>query len=184
MRFAPTFAEHITRYAFAMHHVYKRSVLDAGSKDGFGSQVLSWVAKDITLADISELWLGAAGKKTYECPVSFVVSDFEVSFPEGEWDTVVAFEVIEHLANPEFFIENVAKHLKVGGKLVFSVPHLVANKEHKTLFDEEKIRGLISRFLRLDEFYVQDKEALSGKPLYMGLKCYVGVAAKNSDDNA
>lgn len=179
-RFAPSFSDHIARYAFAMNYCYKRSVMDAGSKDGFGSQNISWVARDITLVDIDHDWLELAKLGHYACPASFVECNFEESFPEGAWDTIVAFEVIEHLANPEVFVRNVAKALNPGGMLVFSVPHLVANHEHKTLFDEQGIKDLISKELEILEFYIQDKKPISGKPMYKGLRCYVGVARKNA----
>lgn len=177
MKFIPSFQDHLARYVFALGHCYKKRVLDAGSKDGFGSTILSFGATHITLSDISPVWLlKQAPKKTYYCPAEFVLKDFEKEFPEGKWDTIVAFEIIEHLEDPEFFIKNIAEHLNVGGKLVFSVPHMVANREHKVLFDEEKIKNLISKYLTIEEFYIQDKKIYSGKPLYKDLRCYLGVA--------
>lgn len=178
MRFAHSFKEHIHRYAFAMPYAYKRDVLDAASKDGFGAQILSWVANSVTLADVSHLWLGKAKNNSYACRASFIHSDFNVGFPEGSWDTIVSFETIEHVDNPEFLIENFAKALRKNGVLVFSVPHMVANHEHKTLFDEEKIRAMIGKHFDIEEFHVQDKEYLKDTPMYKGLKCYVGVARK------
>lgn len=38
------------------------------------------------------------------------------------FDTVVAGEVIEHLANPGLFLERVKAHLKPGGRVVLSTP--------------------------------------------------------------
>lgn len=178
MRRGTWFSEHITRYAFALNYCFKRNVLDIGGKDGFGSQVMSYVANHIDLADISEKWLGYAKELKYNCPIDFHQVDLENDFPEGEWDTMVAFEVIEHLSNPEVLIENVAKHLKTGGFFVFSVPHMIANHEHKTLFDEQKIKELISKHLTLKEFYIQDKKLFSGLPTKSNVKCYIGVAIK------
>ena len=180
-RFAPTFSDHIARYAFAINYCHKRKVLDAGSKDGFGSVNLSYVANELDLADISEGWLNSAKSLKYNCPTKFHLVDLEKSFPEGMWDTIVAFELIEHLENPEFFIDNVSKHLNPNGILVFSVPHMVANREHKVLFDETKIRNLISNRLYIEEFYVQDKKVYSNKPLYKNLRCYLGVARHKED---
>lgn len=178
-KFAQSYEDHIHRYAFALKHCYRRDVLDAGSKDGFGAQVLSWVANTITLADISEDWLNFAKKNGgYLAPATFILSDFNKGFPEGSWDTVVTFEVIEHVDDPDFYLSNIAKALKPGGTLVFSVPHMVANHEHKTLFDEEKIKAAVGKYFNITEFYVQDKKYLSDLPLYRGLKCYVGVAIK------
>lgn len=181
-KFAPSYEDHIHRYAFALRHCYRRDVLDAGSKDGFGAQVLSWSANTVTLADVSPEWLGAAERNGgYLSPAKFVLADFNVGFPDGEWDTVVSFEVIEHVDDPDFFLANIAAHLAPGGVLVFSVPHMVANHEHKTLFDEAKIRETVGRHLDVEELYVQDAKYLTGKPMYKGLRCYVGVARKKKD---
>lgn len=183
MRYAPSFSDHIHRYAFAMEYAWKRDVLDAGCKDGFGSQPLSWVAKSITLADIEPKWLNRPikNKSGYACPTECVLVDFNKTFPEGGWDTIVSFEVIEHVDDPDFFVKNIAEHLRPGGRLVFSVPHMVENHEHKTLFDEEKIKALISKYLTITEFYIQDKKPYSNKPLYKNLRCYLGVAQKDED---
>ena len=177
-RFAPSYADHIARYAFALNYCHKKKVLDAGSKDGFGAVILSYVTNELTLADISEQWLNSSKGIVYNCPTRFELVDFEKDFPEGEWDTIVCFEVLEHVADPDFLMANVAKHLKPGGLFVFSTPHMIANHEHKVLFDEEKIKALISKHLKIEEFYIQDKKIYSGRPLYKGLKCYLGVAKK------
>jgi len=175
-KFAPTYAEHLARYAFALHFCYKRNVLDVGCNDGSGSQLLSLSADRMTVADIDQRSLNAAKGKSFECLTDFVPCDFEHDFPDGRWDTIVGFEIIEHLEQTDRFVRNIADHLTDGGVFVFSVPHMVANPQHKTLFDEEKIRALITRHLTLDALYVQDAECISGKPMYKGLKCYVGVA--------
>lgn len=183
IKYAPTFEDHIHRYAFAMMYAWKRDTLDAGSKEGFGAQVLSWAAKSITLADIEDKWLKQSEKNGgYWCPATFVKADFNKGFPEGTWDTIVSFEVIEHVEDPDFYIANIAKALRPGGHLVFSVPHMVANHEHKTLFDEAKIKEVIGKHLDIVEFYVQEKKYLNDKPMYKGLKCYVGVARKRNEN--
>lgn len=178
-KFIPTFSDHLARYVFAVDYCYKREVLDAGCKEGFGSHILSYGAKRISLVDINKKFLDKAKNwYKYFCPVEFVECDFEKSFPNGEWETIIALEVIEHLNNPDFFIENIKNHLKVGGRLIFSVPHMVANKEHKVLFDEKGIRTLIEKHLKLTEFYIQDKKIYSNKLRYKKLICYLGVAEK------
>lgn len=180
---APSFQDHISRYTYALWNCYNKDVLDAGSKEGFGAQILSWVAKTITLSDISQLWLRQAEKiKGYWCPVSFVQSDFNKDFPKGEWDVVTAFEVLEHLEKPDFFLENVVKSLRKDGLFIFSVPHMDARPDHITLFDETKIKELISKYLDIQELFVQDRKYLTDQPLYKNLICYVGVAKKKDED--
>ena len=174
-KFIPSYQDHLARYVFALEYCYKKRVLDCGSQIGFGAWILSLGAEHITLSDIDQVMLDKSKKHNYDSPTEFVKCDFEKEFPEGKWDTITAFEVIEHLENPELFIKNVSEHLNDNGVFVFSVPHMVANIQHKTLFDEQKIKELLSKHLVITEFYIQDKKIYSGRPLYKNLKCYLGV---------
>lgn len=179
MKFILTYADHLARYIFASEHCYKRTVLDLGCKDGCGSVLLSYGSVSLSLVDCNGKYLNQAKNRGYICKTDFIQCDLEKNFPEGRWQIITAFEVIEHLENPEFFVKNIAEHLEEGGKLIFSVPHMVANREHKTLFDEQSIKNLISKYFNISEFYIQDKKIYSNKPMYKGLKCYLGVAIKN-----
>jgi len=178
-KYIPTYTEHLARYVFALSSCYKKSVLDLGAKDGDCTFLLTYGANDVTLADISEQWLNAAKvNHSYKCPTRFELVDLEKSFPEGKWDVITAFEIIEHLEDGDFLIKNVVEHLNKDGIFIFSVPHMVANREHKVLYDEQKIQDLIGRYLHIEEFYVQDSKVISDKPSYKGLKCYIGIARK------
>ena len=179
MKHAPSFADHMYRYAFALRYCYKKDVLDAGCKEGFGAQMLSWVAKSITLADVNGKWLDIAQKVGgYACEKRLEYVNFERAFVRGEWDTIVAFEIIEHLENPDLFLENVVSHLRPEGVLVFSVPHMMPAEDHKHLYDADKIKELVGKYLDIKEFYVQDKEPYTDRTLYKNLTCYIGVAHK------
>lgn len=179
MKFIPTFTENLARYVFALNYCGRKTVIDVGCQDGHGSHIISYGANSITAVDISKTDLPKALKRfIFHCPIVFKECDFEKDFPDGEWEVAVCFEVIEHVEDGDFLVKNISEHLKSGGKFVFSVPHMIPNRFHKHLYDEKKIKDLISRHFRLDEFYVQDKTIISGKPTYKGLVGYVGVATK------
>jgi 2-polyprenyl-3-methyl-5-hydroxy-6-metoxy-1,4-benzoquinol methylase len=172
----PSFKQHIERYAYAAPFCYKRKVLDIGSNIGFGAHLLSYGANTITQSDVSEHNLAFAQKNfKYFCPQEYVQCDLGNDFPAGIFDTIVAFEVIEHIENTDVVLRNVADHLNNDGYFIFSVPHMIANREHKVLFDEEKIRTAVEKYFNIKEFHIQTS-AVDGSPLYKGLKVYVGVA--------
>ena len=187
-KFAKSWQHHITRYAFALPYCYRKKVMDAGCQMGWGGQLLSYVANSVTYVDISEDWLGTAETLRNFCPADFILMDFEKDFPDKNiykqdtdpqvpgWDTVVAFEVIEHLENPHVFLKGVSENLIPGGQLVFSVPDMVANHEHKHVYNSETIKSLIGQYFNIQEFYEQVRNPITEKPLYKNLKCYVGVA--------
>lgn len=172
------FTPHLERYVYASNYVLGKDVLDAGSKDGYGSVIMSNFARSIALADIGEVWLNKAKNHHYLCMTNFIVSDFEKDFPQGQWDVIVAFEVIEHLENPDFFLENVKKALAPGGVLIFSLPHDADVPGHKHVYDEAKARALIEAHLKVKEWHIQDKSVIAGIPT-LGVPTpltYVGVA--------
>jgi 2-polyprenyl-3-methyl-5-hydroxy-6-metoxy-1,4-benzoquinol methylase len=154
-------------------------VVDLGCADCHGSHILSYAAKKLTVVDVDGLSLKKAKlRHHFHCPIVYERCDLEKGFPKGEWEVATCFEVIEHLEDADFFLENVSSHLVEGGKFIFSVPHLIKNRLHKELYDEKKIRSLISRHFFLEEFYVQKGKVISEKPMYKNLVCYVGVAVK------
>lgn len=178
-RKASAFVPHLERYVWALPYCQNKRVLDAGAKDGYGAHLISGFANFVTLADRNEAWLKEAQHNyKYMCPVETVIVDFDSDFPKDNWDVVVAFEVIEHVADPDFFVKNISEHLTSGGLLLFSVPHMIENPDHKTLFDEENIKNLISKYLKIEEFYIQDKYGISGKSASCPPRAYAGVAKK------
>jgi 2-polyprenyl-3-methyl-5-hydroxy-6-metoxy-1,4-benzoquinol methylase len=176
-QFIPSFE----RYVFVLEFCQNKSVLDAGARNGFGSSIISHFSKSLTISDIKKHCLiEAKNYHKYYCPVEFVHVDFDKNFVDGTWEIIVAFEIIEHLSNPEFFLENLRKTLSKDGKFIFSVPHLTPAPEHKSLFDEQGIRGLVSKFFVIEEFYVQEETAIKKRKLE-GVptpKTYIGVAVK------
>jgi 2-polyprenyl-3-methyl-5-hydroxy-6-metoxy-1,4-benzoquinol methylase len=176
-KFIQTFSDHLARYVFASERCIKKSVIDVGVNSGFGSLIMSYSAEDIIGVDRDERLLAQANSfYKYFCDFKTVTCDLEKDFPEGKWDVATCFEVIEHVENPEFLIKNIFEHLNDNGILIFSVPHMVPNRLHKTLFDEQKIKEMISKYGVIEEFYLQDKKTISGNRMYKGLKVYVGVA--------
>lgn len=180
-KYVNTFPDHLARYVFAAEFCARRTVIDLGSREGFGAHLLSYFADTVTLVDVEELYLEQAREWfRFFAPDTIVKCDLNAGFPDGRWQTAVAFEVIEHVRNPDLLLKNIADHLTEDGVLVFSVPHMVANREHLTLFDERGIRDLVSRHLEITEFYTQDRKTISGRPRYKGLRCYVGVARRRA----
>lgn len=45
-------------------------------------------------------------------------------FPQGSFDTILSFQVLEHVANPFEAFQEIGRTLKPGGVLLLSVPHL------------------------------------------------------------
>lgn len=172
MRKAKHFTPHLERYIYAMGPCEKRKTLDLGGKSGYGADLLSYVKAEVTVVDNNQHELNQVKGHT------ILNIDLNHEYPEGMWDAAVAFEIIEHVIDPDDFVKNIAEHLNPGGRLIFSVPHMKEHEDHLTLFDEEKIRNLISKHLTLKEMFMQDKYCITNTPFKYYPKTYVGVAEK------
>ena len=117
-------SEHIARYALARRYADGKRVLDAGCGTGYGSAELSQSASAVTGVDISADAIEYASA-SYRIPgVRFLESSCTaVPFPPESFDLVVAFEVIEHLADYRAFLKECARVLTPEGLFIVSSPN-------------------------------------------------------------
>jgi len=81
----------------------KGTVLDVGCGDGLITCMLRWSGWDIKGIDISEKGIELANMK---CPtVEFELKD--IFKEKGKFDYILASEIIEHLPNPDEFLEKI-----------------------------------------------------------------------------
>lgn len=161
-RDARTYQEHLARYVWALPYCVDKSVLDAACGCGYGTDLISGVAQKIIGLDNSEEALKYATQKYqyYGKLKNFWLCDFEKEhFSKISWkeniDVVVSFETIEHLQNPDFFLQNVKNALVRGGLFVFSIPNTSAVKYHKKLYDKKMAYGLIKKYFSYVECFGQ-----------------------------
>jgi len=94
---------------------------EIGSSLGYFSRVFKDRGFDVSASDISSYIAKKAGK--IQKDIKFSRLDIEKSQKNiGEFDYIVAFEVLEHLENPKKAILNIKKMLKKDGILIFSTP--------------------------------------------------------------
>lgn len=118
---------HKARYRFAVSRV-EGFVLDAACGVGYGSYMLSYKA-DVTGVDIEPEAIAYA-EEHYAGP-TYKVAD--VCEYQGEFDWVVSFETIEHIADPDGALKNFRKEAQ---NLIISSP----NQEHNK-FKVENTQG-------------------------------------------
>ncbi|ALX49604.1 class I SAM-dependent methyltransferase [Lentibacillus amyloliquefaciens] len=120
--------EHMARYYFAVEYVYGR-VLDIASGTGYGTQLLAkkrkGIVDEVVGVDLETEAIKYA-KGAYHHPnATFIegdVTDSELPEKLGQFDCIVSFETIEHIADEEQFLANIYNLLKPGGKLILSTP--------------------------------------------------------------
>ncbi|MGO9229074.1 MAG: methyltransferase domain-containing protein [Bryobacteraceae bacterium] len=146
--------EHLARYAFAARLAHGKRVLDAGCGAGYGSAELAGPAASVTGADIAVSAVEFARANYHLFNLAFEqASCGQLPHPDGCFDLVVAFEVIEHLEAWREFLLEVRRVLAPSGQLVVSTPNKLyytesrglhgANPFHVHEFDFEEFRGAL-----------------------------------------
>ena len=117
-----TFLEHIYRYKFAIPFIIDKDVLDIACGEGYGSAaMLSGGARSVVGVDIDADAVEHARRK-YNLQTR-VGSAEEIPAADDEFDVVVSFETIEHVANPERFVDECVRVCRPGGWVIISTPN-------------------------------------------------------------
>jgi SAM-dependent methyltransferase len=131
----------VRRARFARRHLARGgSVLDVGCGDGSIAQAVVDRAGDYFGVDVSPVAIAAARRRL---PAArFAVTGVEDLGDEGPFDLVMAYEVIEHLADPHAVVAHIAQLLSPRGVVVLSTP----NRDRLT----NRLRRSRRRLLGLD----------------------------------
>ena len=169
-----TYRLHIERYDFAAKFIESGRVLDCACGVGYGSERLAAAGSGRQLVIGVDLDPGAIdyAKAHYQSDqVEFVCADGS-RFDSEPFDTIVSFETIEHVPDPETLIDNLTRLLKPGGCLIASVPvtpSVDVNPFHLHDFTKASFRRMFEKrgFTELTSFLqrqpYQPLKMISGK---------------------
>jgi SAM-dependent methyltransferase len=118
------FRRHEVAYLSARPWVRGAVVLDAGSGDGYGADILSRVARRVVALD-SDADASTHAAAIYPDVAVTRGNLIDLPFADSALDAVVSLQVVEHLPDQPQFAAELARVLRPAGTLVMSTPNRV-----------------------------------------------------------
>jgi 2-polyprenyl-3-methyl-5-hydroxy-6-metoxy-1,4-benzoquinol methylase len=137
--------EHVARYQFAKQYCAGKRVADIACGSGYGSEILRTVAASVDSYDRDSL-------------CGNYVIDLEKSSWNRPYEVIVSFETIEHLANPEFFLDNARSTAQM---LIVSTPigeRWGYNPHHKQVWTLEEFAAVLRPRFTFEFFHQQGEQ--------------------------
>ena len=153
----PVFPREVTRYTWAEQNLLGKKILEIGCSDGYGIQ---FFPKDIeyTGVDYDPIIVEVAKEQDWGYNAKFEWCDIN-TYELEQYDTIVAFEVIEHLDTGMEIVEKLKKHCK---RLLITVP---MNEPPGFWGPHHKLHGLNERHFPGFEFnYINEQGNISDVP--------------------
>lgn len=157
--------EHLHRYGWATAAIEGLVVLDVACGEGYGSAMLAAKAAHVVGVDVSQEAVlhareayGAVGNLDF-----LQGSAAALPMASGSVDAVVSFETIEHLAEQEEMMAELARVLKPDGFLILSSPNKKVYSDDRNFRNEFHVR----------ELYFDELDALIGRH-FLGATTYFG----------
>jgi SAM-dependent methyltransferase len=121
---------HLDRYLSHVGLANGLTVLDVGCAYGFGSAALGREAERVSGIDTSIPVVKEAKKRYGSTKIDFVVMSAEhLGFREHAIQGAFAFEVVEHLSEPETFYDDIERTISESGFLVLSTPNRLESRD-------------------------------------------------------
>ena len=166
----------LSAYVFAEKYI-NGDVLELGCGEGRGIDIILKKSKSFTAIDkISEVTERLSIKHPKE---KFISSSFPplINIEDNSFDTIVTFQVIEHINNDNLFVEEIYRILRPGGKALISTPNiemtLTRNPWHIREYTSRQLQDLTSKFFnkitmkgiagndKIKKYYEENKKSVS-----------------------
>ena len=157
----PVYPREATRYLWANRNLKEnllgQSVLEIGCSTGYGSQFLPNNIRYLGL-DYDPVIISVANEQQWGLNASFVHADIN-TYPLQQYDTIIAFELIEHIDNGLEIAQKLKQHCK---RLLLTTPH---NEPVGFWGEHHKLHGLNeSHFPDFQYEFINEEGYVSKEP--------------------
>ena len=170
-------AEHLHRYKIAEMFCKDKSVLDIACGEGYGTNLLSKLAKTVAGVDIDNQTILEAKIKYTSPNIQFAQGDTSnIPFPDSTFDVVVSFETIEHHDKHDEMIKEIKRVLKPNGIIIISTPDKYVYTDLKGTINKFHIKELYKKeFIDLIKTYfsyatILNQKFITGSYIYTDSK--------------
>jgi 2-polyprenyl-3-methyl-5-hydroxy-6-metoxy-1,4-benzoquinol methylase len=153
----PVLPREATRYLWANRNLLGKNILEIGCTTGYGSQFIPNDSNYIGL-DYDPIIIEVAREQEWGLNTSFTNADIN-TYPLAQYDTIIAFELIEHIDNGLEIAQKLKQHCQ---RLLLTTPH----NEPKGFWGEHhKLHGLNeSHFPDFQFNYINEHGYITEKP--------------------
>lgn len=161
---------HMKRYGFVARQVREGRVLDVAVGAGYGASMVLGANPGIvsyTGADYDAIAIKLARKTNLDPRAQFHQGDF-AELPGG-FDWIVSLETIEHVPDPDLFLQGLVSKLAPNGRMLISLPterwdgsHL--NPHHWSNWNLARIRALVEPYFDDVRCYCDDRPTFAESP--------------------
>lgn len=160
----------LSRYKFAQKLIGEdKTILELGCSDGLGSHILAETASRVLGVDFDKNIIDWAKDNLTTEKLSFKLDNF-LGKKYGEFDAVVAFDIIEHIfqKNEDLFLETICNNLSQYGIAIVGTPNItsrqysssVVNDAHVNMYDSERLEGLMNKYFHNVFIFCQNDEVI------------------------
>lgn len=126
-------------------------VLEIGCGEGYGINMLAKQSDHLTVIDKSDITTKPIALNYPEVEVINTTIP-PIKLDDNTFDTIVSFQVIEHIKDEELFVKEIYRILKPGGKAYISTPNsvktIVRNPWHYREYTYQELDALLSKVFK------------------------------------
>lgn len=168
---------HLATYDHVVSLVAGRKVLDYGCGTGYGARRLAPAAASVVGVDVSADAVSHAAEAYRAANLRFQAIDpaGPLPFPDGEFEVVLSFQVVEHVPDADRYLAEIARVLAPGGVLALATPDRTTrlfrgqrpwNRFHLTEYDAPGLERLLRHhFADVDLQYMGGEPAVLAQEL-------------------
>jgi len=130
------------------------NILDLACGSGYGTKILKSVSQSVTGIDNDPEIIDLANNHYHSKGVDYLLADIlNLPFKDNSIDSVVAFEIVEHVA-PANLLKEIHRVLKPNGNLCLSTPqnclgNVPIESAHIKEFSLDEIKDIVGEFFKI-----------------------------------